>query len=135
MMSTLSGMAMPHRLIARHCKDHGVSDAEAFLHERLGDMDAALRLYLADIRSSWQALQEALEAGRLQVLAGQQGRAGQGRGRGSDMGLGQGGQSSGALGGWLEWERCMGCTVSACVACATACRGHGSRCCARRRCW
>lgn len=87
---------------ARHCKDHGVSDAEAFLHERLGDMEAALRLYLADIRASWQALQGALEAGRLQVLAGQQGGAGQGRG--SDTELGQGG---GALGGWLQCRSCL----------------------------
>ncbi len=75
-----------------------MSDAEAFLHERLGDMEAALGLYLADIRASWQALQGALQGGGVQVLQEQGG----GQGRGSDTGVGQGVQGSSALGGWLR---------------------------------
>jgi hypothetical protein len=80
----------------RHCKAHGVADAEAFLHERLGDMEAALRLYLADVGASWARLEAALLEGRVQVLARQApGRAS----RGSDPGS-AGRQGGSALGGF-----------------------------------
>ena len=33
-----------------HCRAAGVVDAEAFLHERLGELDEAGRLYLSEVQ-------------------------------------------------------------------------------------
>jgi hypothetical protein len=45
-----------------------VSDAEAFLHERLGDLDAALRLYVSTAQHATSALTQAVAAGSLPLL-------------------------------------------------------------------
>jgi hypothetical protein len=46
----------------------GVSDAEAFLHERLGDLEAALRLHMAAVEKTNSQLVTALMSGRIPVL-------------------------------------------------------------------
>jgi hypothetical protein len=46
----------------------GVADAEAFLHERLGDLEAALRLHMAAVDKTNSRLVTALTTGRIPVL-------------------------------------------------------------------
>jgi hypothetical protein len=46
----------------------GVADAEAFLHERLGDLEAALRLHMAAVEKTNSQLVTALASGRIPVL-------------------------------------------------------------------
>jgi hypothetical protein len=74
----------------------GVSDAEAFLHERLGDLEAALRLHMAAVEKSNSHLLTALMSGRIPVLQLPGGlgvagvgvsRPGSGRGKQVDAGL------------------------------------------------
>jgi len=45
-----------------------VCDAEAFLHERLGDLDAALRLYISSAQQANRQLQDAVLAGKVPLM-------------------------------------------------------------------
>lgn len=56
------------RAAIQHCRQHGVTNAEAFLHERLGDMEAAVQLHLRAVNGAADALEGALLAGRLPVM-------------------------------------------------------------------
>jgi hypothetical protein len=52
------------RAALRHAAAAGAADAEAYLHERLGDVAAALRLYLKQLGASGDALEAAVHAAR-----------------------------------------------------------------------
>lgn len=79
------------RAAIKHCRAYGVADAEAYLHERLGELEAALKLYLADVAHSSDIMEEALLSGRIPLIQtpwgfvgqrpdGEQGAAGKGFG-------------------------------------------------------
>lgn len=46
----------------------GVRDAETFLHERLGDLDAALRLYISSAQQANRQLQDAVLEGKVPLM-------------------------------------------------------------------
>ena len=50
------------------CAGAGATDAEAFLHERLGDLEAALRLHLRELALRNDGLEAALREGRAPAL-------------------------------------------------------------------
>ena len=47
------------------CQRHGVTDAEAYLLERLGDVTAALRIYVGRLEAATSGLVDAVLSGRL----------------------------------------------------------------------
>jgi len=57
------------RAAIRHCAAAGVADAEAYLHERLGDLAAALKLYLREVAARNDGLEAAVRAGGAPAFA------------------------------------------------------------------
>jgi hypothetical protein len=110
------------RAAITHCAAAGVADAEAYLHERLGDLTAALRLYSREVTARCDAFEGAVRSGAAPAfalppqLAGALGRVG---GGGGARGLGPRAAAL-ALVAWLQRQLGLPSTLEASPAPATA---------------